>query len=630
MIPELKSLQDEEKESTKQFKSLLKLSVTTVTKNVLWFGDLSPHHRFCWGVISAGCNKIPISGDSFEWMFSLQPVVSQLGLVYNVYCKTRKLSGHACLLIEQLPQEVADCNWDDVCNYFQWVRKIQEILHIWQNKFFKYNINYDEILVYASNTVAINSLGQAVCASECVIDIQDISEVKKTFTMCFEQLNCYLIRYVANYAEVKYCNLPELLLNYGVNFPIEIKDSFQSKVIFPGTKQTIPKELKLSNAITASTNGEFEPGQDVALVITKSFSLYDLQKLLEDIGRFLEPIIDHMEMLVFFHLHKSEVFIKHLHKHLNDITTATTSPKPERTFSSTMPSIRPSFRRDRQSIDESLTMKTFQKALNRVKDLLLKILKGTATYSDIIADGALKLEVLNTGQEFGILRKFSDLLEMNRNNCEGLDGMRSMLELFQFTYHIDQIKRVCEQYGLEKCLEDDSLKKLIMIVEEFETEKSRANLTPLQATDKMAYIKEALCLEERTNYNCLELFPAVAGSAAFYQFIKDKQFVGQKGQTLFHEQYQLITAQLQHEEYDENVLNHLRAAFEFIAPFMESHITFHELMSKVTKLDTTNGLKQLETVNENIILITLWFSRAEVKERGSIGVGMSAWEWGWG
>jgi hypothetical protein len=49
-----------------------------------------------------------------------------------------------------------------------------------------------------------------------------------------------------------------------------------------------------------------------------------------------------------------------------------------------------------------------------------------------------------------------------------------------------------------------------------------------------------------------------------------------------------------------------------MAPFMDSRQDLSTLMSKVLALDVTNGLRQLETVNANITLIRLWFSRAEV------------------
>ena len=96
--------------------------------------------------------------------------------------------------------------------------------------------------------------------------------------------------------------------------------------------------------------------------------------------------------------------------------------------------------------------------------------------------------------------------------------------------------------------------------------------------------------------------------------------VGEEGQAMFQQQYQLITAQLQHEEYNETVLNHLYAAFKIIEPFMDTHQNFQQLMSKVTRLDVTNGVKQLQTVNSNITLIQLWFSRAEVSGEVLLGV----------
>ena len=92
----------------------------------------------------------------------------------------------------------------------------------------------------------------------------------------------------------------------------------------------------------------------------------------------------------------------------------------------------------------------------------------------------------------------------------------------------------------------------------------------------------------------------------------EKEFVGVDGQALFNQQYQLVTTQLQHEEYNELVLNHLFAAFRLITPFVDSEQTFSSLMCQVASLGVYDASKQLETVNRNINLIRLWFSRAEV------------------
>ena len=125
------------------------------------------------------------------------------------------------------------------------------------------------------------------------------------------------------------------------------------------------------------------------------------------------------------------------------------------------------------------------------------------------------------------------------------------------------------------------------------------------------------------DYEYLAIFSKVADSAEFYQFICEKGFTGENGQARFHQQYQLITAQLQHEEYDEAVLNVLYAAYKLILPFTVKTQSFHSLLVSVKQLltaaspvgsakTTHDYLVQIETVNRNINLIQLWFSRAEV------------------
>ena len=577
-------------------------------------------------MVSTICSKLSVTADNFDWVIQYQPIIIQLAVVFNTYCNTRKIYDTKCLLSDYTPDEVQHCPWEDVNKYFQWVSKVQDVLRFWQTKFLQYQVNYDEILLYASNNVALSALGRAVCAPSFVMDLQDISQVKDTYTYCFEQLNVYLLRYVPGHPEVKYCTLPALLTKYGVGLPPNIQEMISKNIIFPGG-QKMAKNQCLKNVIPPSSTRLFEPGQDISLKASKLMTLSDIQQLLQELVKFLDPLVSCVDMLVFFHLHQSEMFEKYLLKELETVISASSPhlPRTEKSGFSLFPSLMPSVtvfsQRDSSTSRHSqpstgVSIETLQQALERVKNLLLAILKGTATYEDIIAKGALKLESVNTDKEFSILSGFSEVMEMRQEQCEGLEGVRSMLELFQFTQHIQTIYSVCEQYGLENCLNDDTLKQLMTIMEELRPEGSRAKLTALDSMQKMHFIKKSLCLEGQSNYSCLNLFPAVANSAAFYQFVRDKQFVGPRGQAIFREQYQLITAQLQHEEYDENVLNHLRAAFEFLAPFMEQDTTFHDLMSKVARLDTTHGLKQLETVNENITLIRLWFSRAEVSGCG--------------
>ena len=618
IIPELNSLQGTGKEINPQLENILTSSVNTLRQNVSWFASLSPRQMFCWGVVATTCGKFPVKAKNIKWVHHLKVVIQTLGMIFNTYCKYHKLDDHQCLLSKHMPKEVNDCSWDDVRNYFHWVRDVQECLQECQKKLLRYKVNYDEILQYVNHSADISAVGQTVCAKSYIVEMDVILKVKKTFEKYFEDLNVYLLHYVPNHPDLQYCTLPELLNKYGVSLPPELQKPMSCKIIFP-SDQHVPVKQTLHNVIPPSVSGVFKPSQNISLILMKSLSLHDLRMLLDQIGQFLKPVAKLMDMFVFFHLHKSEMFRKHLLKQLQHLTPTSPPPsKPEKIFSR-IPSVMPAVtfsKRDPFSVEDKggVSIDTLQKALQHVKELLLKIFKGTSTYSDIIANGALQLETLHIEKEFRILTKFSESLEeVNYEQCKGLEGVRCMLELFQFTHHINEINSVCHQYGLTKCLEDDTLKHLMVIMEELESEKSRDMLTLIEAIKKMEFLKKALCLGERTNYSCLDLFSAIAKSAEFYQFICDKQFIGTRGQIIFREQYQLVTAQLQHEEYDENVLNHLIAGFELIAPFTEHNISFKELMSKVVRLATTHGLKQLETVNGNIILIRRWFSRTEVR-----------------
>ena len=189
------------------------------------------------------------------------------------------------------------------------------------------------------------------------------------------------------------------------------------------------------------------------------------------------------------------------------------------------------------------------------------------------------------------------------------DMLELMQEFFRYVHYIQTICSVCEQYQLQRCLEDPQLLELCQLVKDLDLKGNHDKVTPLKASNMIERVKKILCLGSEAY---LELFTAVDDSNAFYHFVREKQFVGEKGQAVFQQQYQLITAQLQHEEYNETVLNHLYAAFKIIEPFLDTHQSFHQLMSHVTSLNVTNGVKQLQTVNTNITLIQLWFSRAEV------------------
>jgi len=261
--------------------------------------------------------------------------------------------------------------------------------------------------------------------------------------------------------------------------------------------------------------------------------------------------------------------------------------------------------------------------LQNTKEFILSLIKGTAKYAEIFAEGSLEesLQKFDADSEFKIMCGFPEFKEISAANEEGKEGIKHMLELFQYSQQISVIPDVCSQYHLVQCLNDPKLKQLEEIVKSIKTAEDRAKVTGKIANNHMKRIREILNFTDPSiAKKCLKIFPAVANCAEFYQFIQKKGFANDRN--AFSSQVQLITTQLQHEDYNETVLNHLMPAFQYITPFLDKEQSLGDLMNKVVTLcsdkvgfgrDSRKDFCQLETVNSNITMIQLWFSRTEVR-----------------
>ena len=389
------------------------------------------------------------------------------------------------------------------------------------------------------------------------------------------------------------CILTSLLNMYGIGFPKALQVRLEQFIILPG-ESTNPTKLTLQqHTLAPSITGKFKPPQPISLLLTEGFTVIKMGELIRELEHFLAPIQDYMDMLIFFTLHDSELFSTYL----------------------------------RQSVKLGADLNTFVQALMHVNSLLVQLCQGEANYFQITANGAVCLETLDVTSEFGILTNSKNFGKLpGVDNTQGLILVKNMVNLVRISSHIQVIRQVCQQYQLEGCLNDENLIKLTAIAEELMTEEARASLTPSIATDKMKTVRELLGAQGGTgthDYEYLAVFSKIADSAEFYQFICEKGFTDENGQARFYQQYQLITAQLQHEEYDEAVLNVLYAAYKLLLPFTVKNQSFHSLLASMQQMltaashigtakTTHDYLMQIETVNRNINLIQLWFSRAEV------------------
>ena len=441
------------------------------------------------------------------------------------------------------------------------MREIQLVMKEWQDKFLLQRANYDEILLYASNHTHLHSLGHTLCITSLVCDTQDSHQMKSQFLHEFEALNISLLKYIPEQPDAKWCTLPALLQEYGVSLPRKLRDMIFQYVRFPGEPNRHNWDPP-THPVPPSTTGRFQPGHEISLELAKDVGLYQLAELITELNHFQQPLLAHLQMLVFFKLNKSVMFDKYLRVQIGHNTekfqqqkTQSLAQSPQFSgFQFSVPLLTsvlpPTSSVAGGEEEEGLPVKIFIRSLEGTKELLSKVMKGVAKYSEIIAEGALDLENLDIDKEFEVLNNYSIL---SRLTCSGLTGVRSILELFQYSTHIHNIQAVCNQYNLKGCLADSKLMILKDLVGELGSDEARAKLTPNEASEKLKKVKETLGVTERTNSKCLDLFAVIRDSAIFYQFVRDKQFYGENGNALFYQQYQLITAQLQHEEYDEQV-----------------------------------------------------------------------------
>ena len=322
-----------------------------------------------------------------------------------------------------------------------------------------------------------------------------------------------------------------------------------------------------------------------ALEATTGLTLKRLEELIGSLNQFLRSIhYSLLDMLVFFTLHQSQMF---------------------RTY------VKYELKRAGNGKDACACL---QNALGSTGLVIWKIVDGKAKYRELAAGRTLDMETLDIDKELHILMWWVLSKHPDKKQLDFSPKVKAQLLLCKIVTNVDAICSVCKIYDLQVCLNDDQLRKLVDLADTLKDDGKRDEISLEDAIYHKTEVEKLLCLQADSDYKRLDLFPAVANSKDFYQFVRKRQFVGREGQRQFRALLELITAQLQHDsdEYEQTVLNHLSAAFQLIAPFTDSSQTFHELMSKVVKLDISNGLMQLETVKNNLHLIELWISRAEV------------------
>ena len=548
---------------------------------------LSPCQEFCCKIMTAYCQTVPISSTSLLWM------QSHLSVIKNV--------GEICFKIDQRHRsnvEVSKC--------IEFLRRVGTVLETWCSNLKRKQITHDHMLQYANCYTDLVDVANALHSkSDLLLEPDTLGNLQKEFMEQYEKLNIQLIKYVPGYPEL-WCTLSSLLETFGIAFPPDIQNSISMHVTFPGRNAIQTKQHVQSNLVP-NVCGQLKCKTENALCITKETTLKDLIHLNENIRSFLQPISECLDVLVFFQLHSCKLFSNYFQIQFHTCKRNETVKSPSESVMHSFPLPAPSAR------NTSPILQCLQEAVSNSKIMLYELLNGTARYAEMTGGFSLDLTRIDVENEINVLSLYFSLYEPQMSQ-EGLSCIRDILQLLKVSVSIQKICNVCEQYQLQGCLADSQLKELISIADGLINDEKKADLTPAVAAHELKKLCSILCLSPKSDFACFKLFSAAASSAEFYKFITEKKYIGPKGRQVFQQQYQLVTAQLQHEQYNDTILNHLYAAYELIVLFTDQEQSLHDLMSAIASVnDICAGLKQLETVNANISQIYLWFSNTEVR-----------------
>lgn len=246
--------------------------------------------------------------------------------------------------------------------------------------------------------------------------------------------------------------------------------------------------------------------------------------------------------------------------------------------------------------------------------LIERIIHGTATVDDIQVTCDKDLAEIELNHESECLMLYSEWQGFSQIDINMV--YTATIELFQVKDHLIRLQKVLNQFELRKIVKSSELAKITMTVNQMSPKlpEMRRKLTVLSAIEKYRFICDNLCMEGKiSSHQCFHLFEAYEKSMLFFQYAKERGFIGCNGTRKFKEQHQLVTEELLHENFHDTIMDHLLGAFKFFEPLFVQADSLKKLMSVVTQFDhIERAVKQIETVNENISLVRLWFDSTEV------------------
>lgn len=446
-------------------------------------------------------------------------------------------------------------------NVVEAFRTIRDFLRAAAYELQKKRITYTVLREYSNNCVQIQQLYQ-LAGLQTSFTMEELGRLNTQYNNVNRELSELLILQLPK-SEFPHCQSQQL------------RDALNSYGVDISQLQQINQNFKMVQ--TTNNLYAIEPMPDI--------KISDYETLTNEIKVFLQPLDSYHNFFSHFHLQKNELFDACIEYYCSTL----------------------------RETGQLFLVEHFVSALKSTKSLLISILNGESKYADIkpIVE-RLNFKNLNFDLLRSQFRKYPDFAK-HKIDLNFMD----MFELLQYKEQLPIVIAVCKKYKLAGCINSGEFAEINQYAEQLQKDEIVNELTILSASHHLKCLKKFL---SNVTPPRLKIFEVMMDAQEFYTFFVDDEYYKEERKSVFFDEIELITRDMQNEEYNDKILSHLQIAYNFILPFCDAKQNFTQLMNQISSdkfvHGESSGFEQLSTVSLNVNLIKLWFlkSKGETSE----------------